>query len=369
MAFKIVPYTDEHVAAVREFNRRLREGGVAFAMPELPVPDWLPMLADRRIFQEYYVLLEDTVVRGGYVLKHQDFFLSGEVLSIADYRMPISEGVVDKAYNLVGVQLLTDALKRQPVMYGLGMGGFDQPIAKMLKAMGWTMFAVPFFFWVNHPFRFLRNIVALRKSAMRRFLLDLLAVSGLGWLGIKLLHWFRREKWHESWAWETLPQFGSWADELWEACKNQHPLAAVRDAATLNILYPPEKKEFIKLKVSSGDRVVGWAVLLNTPMIGHKQFGNMRVGTVVDCLALSNHKPKVVFAAVECLTAASADIVITNQSDQNWCAAFRRTGFLSGPSNFIFAASKKLAAHLQPFDEKKNSIHMTRGDGDGPIHL
>jgi len=43
----------------------------------------------------------------------------------------------------------------------------------------------------------------------------------------------------------------------------------------------------------------------------------------------------------------------------------RRSGFLEGPSNFIFAAAKKLAALSSAFDE----FHINRGDGDGPIHL
>ena len=41
------------------------------------------------------------------------------------------------------------------------------------------------------------------------------------------------------------------------------------------------------------------------------------------------------------------------------------SGFLEGPSNFIFAASKKLAELTGRYEE----IHINRGDGDGPIHL
>ena len=50
-------------------------------------------------------------------------------------------------------------------------------------------------------------------------------------------------------------------------------------------------------------------------------------------------------------------------------AALERAGFLRGPSNFIFAASKNLAKLLEPFDSAKDEIHINRGDGDGPIHL
>ena len=32
--------------------------------------------------------------------------------------------------------------------------------------------------------------------------------------------------------------------------------------------------------------MVGWAVVLYVPMQGHNYFGNMRVGSLIDCLAL-----------------------------------------------------------------------------------
>jgi hypothetical protein len=42
-----------------------------------------------------------------------------------------------------------------------------------------------------------------------------------------------------------------------------------------------------------------------------------------------------------------------------------RTGFLRGPSNFIFAASPALAAAIAPFEEHASRIFFTRADGDG----
>jgi hypothetical protein len=39
-------------------------------------------------------------------------------------------------------------------------------------------------------------------------------------------------------------------------------------------------------------------------------------------------------------------------------------GFLRGPSNFIFAASRDLAAMMQPFEQAISLSHLDRGDGD-----
>jgi len=64
-----------------------------------------------------------------------------------------------------------------------------------------------------------------------------------------------------------------------------------------------------------------------------------------------------------------ADIVVTNLSHQAWRPALEAAGFYQGPSNFIFAASKKVTALLEPFNERKETVHMTRGDGAGPQNL
>jgi hypothetical protein len=69
------------------------------------------------------------------------------------------------------------------------------------------------------------------------------------------------------------------------------------------------------------------------------------------------------------LTRKGADIVVTNLSHRAWRPALESAGFYEGPSNFIFAASKKVSALLQPFEEKKDQVHMTRGDGGGPQNL
>ena len=43
--------------------------------------------------------------------------------------------------------------------------------------------------------------------------------------------------------------------------------------------------------------------------------------------------------------------------------------FIEVPSNFIFASSKVLSDKLMDNIKLKDHIHLTRGDGDGPINL
>ena len=158
MAIGIRPYTEEWTPAVRAFNQRLAAGGIApeFHFPENHVPHWLREVESRRIYQRYFLATDGDAVRGGCILKFQDFSLRGEVRPVAFYRLPLSEGIVNKAYAGVGVHLLRHAVKSQPLLFALGMGGFDNPLPRMLQAAGWNLRAVPFYFKVFNAARFLR---------------------------------------------------------------------------------------------------------------------------------------------------------------------------------------------------------------------
>ena len=143
----------------------------------------------------------------------------------------------------------------------------------------------------------------------------------------------------------------------------------MRNAAILRILYPEAEKRFIKIKVSSEGKVLGWAVMLDTQMATHKQFGAMRVGSIVDCFARLEDAPAVMKAATEVLEKRGVDIIVSNQLNHYWGLALKQAGFLSGPTNFLFAASKKLAQLFEPVPPGPLTLHINRGDGDGPINL
>ena len=369
----IKPYVTKDIDAVREFNKRLIAGGVfhEFALPESEVPKWLPKIADRDIYQEYFLAWEGNYVRGGYQLKHQNFSFNGIILSIAGYHLPLSEGIVDRRYNLIGIQMMRDALGRQPKLFALGMGSYDKPLPTMLKALHWEICSIPFYFKVLCPFSFLREIRYLRTSRFRKGLMDLLAVTGIGWAAIKLSHARFRTGRHEKTSvfFEVVDEFSHWADEVWHISKDAYSMIAVRDSNTLNILYPSDSEKFVRLKIMQGTKVVGWAVVLNTMLSNHKQFGNMHLGSIIDCLALPQDASKVIKCATEYLEKARVHLIVSNQSHSSWCLALKDAGFISGPSNMIFALSRELSKLAPPSEDDRTRFFVNRGDGDGPIHL
>ncbi len=333
------PFTVERTAAVREFNARIASSG--FAFPEEPS-------------EGRFLAVEDDQVRGGYILRRQQFYFRGEPREVSHYRLPLSEGIVSKAYATLGMQLLRHALKQQPMLYALGMGGMEKPLPQLLKAMGWGLWNVPFFFKVVHPARFLRNIRPLRKSALRRMSMDAAAFSGLAWIGLRLL----QRPIGGKLECEQVQDFSPWADEIWRRAAAQYEAIAARDAGTLDAWF-----EGLGVRLRMGS--AGWALVLDTQMRDDQYFGDMRLGSIADCMASPGDAPAVIRAATAFLERRGVDLIVSNQLHHSWQDALRSAGFREGPSNFVFAASKKLSELIS----NPSGVHMNRGDGDGPIHL
>jgi hypothetical protein len=358
--------------AVAAFNERLAAGGVPWRFPTSSVPVWLPRLPDRNIYQQFFLALDGPgTVRGGYSIKHQLYRIGGQERSIGQIALPLSEGVIDRRYAMVGTQLLLHALRQQPLMYALGMGGQNEPITHLVRAAGWRVTTLPFDFQIVRPTRFLRNVEHLRRSKLRARLLDAAAASGLGWLACRAtqLLMAKRPPRMPNLEFEEIDEFGDWADDLWAECAPEYRYIAVRDAATLRILYPKGNRRFIRVRIRQANRLVGWAVLLATDLANHKQFGNMRLGSIVDVLSLPEEAEKVIVAAERLLYDKRVDLIVSNQAHGRWHRALSRGGFLGGPSNFLLATSKKLTELLQASNIADDQMHINRGDGDGPINL
>jgi hypothetical protein len=373
MAIVIQPYRPEHEPSVAEFNQRLRQAGedanmVFYRWAE---PRWLPRSAESRIYNEFFVAVDGGIVRGGYALKSQQFFFpDGQIRSIAYYHHPLSEGIVNKAHAIVGTLLLRDAMQRAPLLYCLGMDGYDRPLPQMLVRLGWAHCLVPFFFRVVNPSCFLRNMQTLRSSSSRKFLMDLAAYSGAVWVGSKLFQGYRALGAPQSPAAECCelasfegPDSATSLQSLWEQARQTCSFTAVRDAGALRTLYPVTQTHLTRIVMKRNRAAIGWAV------VGERRkdakYGNMRVGSVVDCLALPGELFSVVRGATAILERQGFDLILSNQSHQAWGKAFKTAGYLPGPSNFLFAASKKLAELLAPFEKVRPRMHLTRADGDG----
>jgi hypothetical protein len=374
MAIQVVPYTEQWSEGVRAFNARMNAAGLHWGWYTTPVDFWLEGPPGKhKTWREHHLAVEDGEhVRGAYALKPHEWWVRGAPRVVTDWQGPITEAAHERRYATLGVRLMREMLGRYPLLYSWGHGGFEQPMLRMIEKMGFVLHYTPFCLRVVRPFRFLRRNRYLRETPRRRLALDLAAFSGVGAIGAPLLHGALTARAHRSARAHAEPfeRFGPWADALWERSRGRYAAIASRDADTMNaLLRPGGWPKGIKLRVERGGETLGWAVVLDTQLEDDRRFGTLRLGSIVDGLALPEHAEAVVGAAFRFLRARGVDLVMSNQAHPAWVAGFAAHGFLLLRDRRAFAASPELQRALEPWQETCQGLHLTNMDGHGPMRL
>lgn len=373
MPIEILPHATRWTGMVEAFNQRMRAGGSPWGYYVEAEDGWLPRRPDAPVWREHYLAVEDgSEVRGGYALKVQSWWLRGAEATVCDYQGPMTEGAVDPRYSMLAMRLLRDMQRRQPLLYSWGHGGEDPVVLQILRKLGWWLHPTPMSVCVLRPARFLRGNAWLRTTPARRAGLDLLAYSGIGWLGLKALHaglGFRRTRGRDV-AVEPIERFGAWADELFARCKDRYSLVAARDARNMNALlprggWPPA----IALRVSRRGEAIGFVVVMETQMSADARFGDLHVGSIIDCFGLPEDAPEVMGAGIAHLRARGVDLIVSNQSHPAWYGALALHGFVVLHGRRNLAASPELRKALEPIASTAAGIHLTNLDGHGPHSL
>jgi hypothetical protein len=361
------PLSPAHSAAIMRFNARLSGLKSSLTFPtELDGPH--DATESGISYGRFLVLDKEGEMRAGYRIKHQMFKVGGSLQDVIAIQAPISEGWRDRTYASYGGLIIVDALRRNPLAYALGMGGESRSYPRLLAAMKWKVLPVPFFLKVLRPFRFCRRIRFLRARPAVRVSLDILAFSGLGFLGIRIANLrSRAPRLGPELVIENIENFTPWADELWASASSAYCLAALRSAKTLDKLY--ENRRFLRFRIIRSGTTLGWAVCLVTTFEDHLQFGAMRLGSLVDCFAEPGAESLVIAAAEQKLAQENVDLIITNQSHTAWRAALKQAAYLQARSNFLVAYSPALWHAMEEAGMSIEGVHMTRGDGDGPGRL
>ena len=319
------------------------------------------------------------MVRGAFALKPQGWYIQGKEQTVADWQGPFSEGEIAPQHAALGLRMVREMQKKEPLLYSWGHGGRDVPILQLVRKMGWFVHGSPLMLHINNPFRFLRRNGALRRTAAMRWLLDLAAFSGLGPLALSALMLGQtalgRLRQGPGVAigevnLTEVEHFGSWADELWEGCKSRYEALAVRDAGAMNALLPEGRwPKAIKLKVEQSGEVIGWAAVMDTSMKGDARFGDLRLGSVIDCFAAPEHAQAVIWCAKKYLCDRGVDLIISNQTHLGWISGFERNGFLRIANMRYMACSPALSDALAPHDTTLGGLHLTNLDGHGPHQM
>ena len=165
-----------------------------------------------------FIAMEDGEARGGFIELLHPAWLNGSVQTVANYQSPLSEGICDKKYGLVGMQMIRYIQQQRPYLFVVGMGDPGNPLPRLLRASNWSVFPVPFLFRVENAGRFLREVRTLRSSATKRMAASVAALTGAGWIGLRVLRGLSLPAMLSArrYSIEPLQKWGSWADELWE---------------------------------------------------------------------------------------------------------------------------------------------------------
>ena len=369
--FSVVAQTWGEMDAVRAFNERMRAANAPsdFLLPDQPNNSHTLGVPPQAIeWTKFVVVGNDDEVRGGFLLMIQPGWLNGDLVSVANYQGPLSEGIVDPRYGMVGMYMLRYVQKHWPLTFAVGMGGADRPLPRLLQAAGWQMRPLPFLFHVVRASRVLRELRVLQERTPLRLVARAGAMTGAGAIGVAAR---QHRAWTSSFGTsdirlERIERWDEWTDVVWRQTRESASFSVVRDRATLECLYPLDDPKYLAYLVRRRGEVAGWVVALDTQMHEHSHFGNLRVATVLDALALPDVAVPLASQLRRLLAGRGADLIVTNQSHEAWIDAFRRTGFLEGPSNYLLATSPHLSAAI---GDRSPRIHVTRGDGDGRIHL
>lgn len=368
MTLLIEPASDADAPGIGAFNQRLRRHDVEFQLPENPDALLAPREHGAPVWHHMFVARDEAAIRGGYLLKRELLCTAGTELELGNYQIPLSEGVIDKSHAMVGIRLLQHVMQQRAALYCLGMGSMQRPLPRLLARFSWTVEPVPFFFRVIRASGFLRNITYIQQRRFGGPLTALTRYTGAGALAVsgwRVAAHLRLPALPRGLTVESVGAFGAEVDELFGGVRGAYGALIERTGAALEARLPRGDERLIRLLIRSGGKLVGWLVLTRTQLHGHKQFGSMRLGCLVDGLCAPELAPVLVRIATERLIAEGVDLIVSNQSHTEWIAGLRRCGYLAGPSNFIFARSPALAAATPPLRD----WHLNRGDGDGPINL
>jgi hypothetical protein len=368
MPIQIVPYLPEHETSVKALNARLAAGGSTWGFYDFAIPRWAPPGQTPHAARALYLAIDEAgATHAGYCLKTQTFLVGGVETEAASFQGPVSEGLVDPRYSMLGMRLVRDMERRSPLLFAWGA---TERLGALLKGLGWNQTGGALVMRIVRAERVLRLLPQIRRKPAVRSAAAMLAATGLAQPLVSILQ--SALGLFSGGAGPQLKtvqeaQFGPWADEVWQACRDHYGFLAVRDAQTMNVLALREDwPHAIILRMEHEGRTVGWAALRDNVFPEGHRYAGLRIGSLIDSLAEPGFEAGVIEAATRFLQARGVDMVISVYTHRRWLRGFARAGYLVRPNWRPLNASSAMTARLAEVPGGPDSFHLTPLDGDGP---
>ena len=208
------------------------------------MPAWLPKIAGRKLFQEYYLAIDEAAaVRGGLHLETPGFLDQRPRASIADFQLPISEGAVNEVIPRSACNCSATRSDSNPCCSAWASAAttsrsrncWSPPVGACFRSLLLPRGA-SFGLSAEHDL----------PAASGRHALDArrLALTGAGMAGHPRRPGVgcRKPPLDPAIAVEPVDEFSDLGRRtLASNAKGQYGMTAVRDAETLRILYPQER--------------------------------------------------------------------------------------------------------------------------------
>jgi hypothetical protein len=152
---------------------------------------------------------------------------------------------------------------------------------------------------------------------------------------------------------------------LWQAVSGQFGACLARDQKYLQGRFGRDSDRYRVFGCRRANRLLGYCIVKTRQFSSDQRMGNMKVGTIVDCLF--DPAAPAVFQAlldsvIETCAREGVDAVLCTASHAAVRRLLRRSGFLAIPGNLNFAFHNRTDVPLQ--DIPLESWHIMRGDSD-----
>lgn len=263
--------------------------------------------------------------------------------------------------GLVGPLLIREASRVLDCALSLFV---EPPVLRILTGMKWAHRGI-----VPQYLRVLRAADVSRNLQLRRFegrgpAARMVAGWGLaiGQAALLVMSRFRRPGGSAGEVREE-QGFDDAYDQLWRSVRGRFGACVARDREYLQRRYGTKPGRYRILGCRRDNRLLGYCVLKSKHFSGDSRMGDMKLGTIVDCLFDPDSPaapPSLLAGAVQAFRRDGMHAVLCTASHAAVVRALRANGFLSIPGNLHFALHARQPVRDVPLE----AWHLMRGDSD-----